>query len=138
MAVNPPSGSGLKITLYVRFCVMIEALYKRPMRSSLRLLTKSTTIGTIIDMATLQPILPANEARANFYQILEEAGGNMRQFIITHRAGKPVIVMSQEEFEGWQETLEIMSDKKLLASLMRSMKSKKVYTKKQADKLIGW
>lgn len=89
-------------------------------------------------MATLQPILPANEARANFYQILEEAGENMRQFVITHRAGKPVIVMSQEEFEGWQETLEIMSDKKLLASLRRSIKSKKVYTQKQADKLIGW
>ncbi len=89
-------------------------------------------------MATLQPTLPANEARANFYQILEEAGENMRQFVITHRAGKPVIVMSQEEFEGWQETLEIMSDKKLLASLTRSMKSKKVYTKAQADKRIGW
>lgn len=89
-------------------------------------------------MATLQPILPANEARANFYQILEEAGENMRQFIITHRGRKPVIVMSQEEFEGWQETLEIMSDKKLMANLMRSMKSKKVYTKEQADKLTGW
>lgn len=89
-------------------------------------------------MATLQPILPANEARANFYQILEEAGENMRQFTITHR-GKPlVVVMSQEEFEGWQETLEIMSNKKLMASIGRSMKSKKVYTKKQADKLIGW
>ncbi len=89
-------------------------------------------------MATLQPILPANEARTNFYQILEEAGENMRQFVITHRAGKPVIVMSQEEFEGWQETLEIMSDKKLMASIARSMKSKKIYTKEQADKLIGW
>lgn len=89
-------------------------------------------------MATLQPILPANEARANFYQILDEAGTNLRQFTITHRGKKPVIVMSQEEFEGWQETLEIMSDKRLMASLMRSMKSKKVYTKKQADKRIGW
>ncbi|MEK7119320.1 MAG: type II toxin-antitoxin system Phd/YefM family antitoxin [Patescibacteria group bacterium] len=89
-------------------------------------------------MATLQPILPANEARANFYQILEEAGVNLRQFTITHR-GKPLVVMmSQEEFEGWQETLEIMGDKKLLASLTRSMKSKKVYTKEQADTLIGW
>lgn len=89
-------------------------------------------------MATLQPILPANEARTNFYQILEEAGENMRQFVITHRGRKPVIVMSQEEFEGWQETLDILSDKKLTASLLRSMRAKKVYTQEQADKRIGW
>ncbi|OGG12440.1 hypothetical protein A2875_01795 [Candidatus Gottesmanbacteria bacterium RIFCSPHIGHO2_01_FULL_46_14] len=89
-------------------------------------------------MATLQPILPANEARANFYQILEEAGTNLRQFTITHRGKPPVVVMSQEEFEGWQETLDILSDKKFTASLLRSMRAKKVYTKKQADKLIGW
>ncbi|MBI5619515.1 type II toxin-antitoxin system Phd/YefM family antitoxin [Candidatus Gottesmanbacteria bacterium] len=89
-------------------------------------------------MATLQPVLPANEARANFYQILDEAGTNLRQFTITHR-GKPlVVVMSQEEFEGWQETLEILSDKNLMASIRRSMKSKKVYTQEQADKRIGW
>lgn len=89
-------------------------------------------------MATLQPILPANEARANFYQILEEAGTNLRQFTITHR-GKPlVVVMSQEEFEGWQETLEILADKHLMASIRRSMKSKGVYTQEQADKRIGW
>lgn len=89
-------------------------------------------------MANLQPILPANEARANFYKILEEAGRNLRQFTITHRGKPPVVVMSQEEFEGWQETLEIMSDKKLMASLRRAMKSKKVYTQEQADKIIGW
>lgn len=89
-------------------------------------------------MTQLQPVIPANEARANFYQMLEEAGTNLRQFTITHR-GKPlVIMMSQEEFGGWQETLEVMSDKKLLESIRRSMTSKKVYTQAQADKLIGW
>ena len=89
-------------------------------------------------MTSLQPILPANEARANFYKILEEAGQNLRQFTITHRGKPPVVVMSQEEFEGWQETLEIMSDKKLMASLNRALKSKKTYTEKEAYKILGW
>jgi antitoxin YefM len=89
-------------------------------------------------MATLQPVLPANEARANFYQILDEAGTSLRQFTITHR-GKPfVVIMSQEEFDGWQETLEILADKQLMASLRRTMKSKKIFTQEQADKRIGW
>ncbi len=132
-------GSSLKLCMDSRFHGNdTKAALLNPKPLLLRVLTTSTTTGTIIDMATLQPILPANEARANFYQILEEAGVNLRQFTITHR-GKPLVVMmSQEEFEGWQETLEIMGDKKLLASLTRSMKSKKVYTKEQADTFIGW
>lgn len=89
-------------------------------------------------MITLQSVLPANEARANFYQIIEDVGTKLRQFTITHRGKPPVVVMSQEEFEGWQETLEIFTDKRLMASIRRSMKSKKVYTQEQADKRIGW
>lgn len=89
-------------------------------------------------MTLLQSTIPANEARANFYQILDEAGLNLRQFTITHRGKPMVVVMSQEEFEGWQETLEIMSDKRLMASIRRSIRSKKVYTQEQADKYIGW
>ncbi len=83
-------------------------------------------------MHPLNPILPANEARTNFYRILEEAGKNMRQFTITHRGKPPVIIMSAEEFEGWQETLEIMSDKKLVARLRQARKDLK------AGKGIPW
>ena len=89
-------------------------------------------------MATLQPILPANEARANFYQILEEAGINLRQFTITHRGLPSVVIMSAEEFEGWMETFDIMADKKLVASIKRAEKSTKTYTEKEAYKILGW
>ncbi len=89
-------------------------------------------------MTTLQSILPANEARANFYQILEEADTNLRQFTITHRGKPSVILMSAEEFEGWMETFDIMSDKKLVASIRRAEKSTKTYTEEEAYKIIGW
>jgi PHD/YefM family antitoxin component YafN of YafNO toxin-antitoxin module len=45
-------------------------------------------------MKHLPSEMPANEARANFYQMIEEAGLDMRQFTITHRGKKPVIMMS--------------------------------------------
>jgi len=45
--------------------------------------------------------------------------------------------MSIEEFEGWQETLEIMADKKLVKSIERARKSKAI-SSKEADKIIGW
>lgn len=89
-------------------------------------------------MKQLPSAMSANVARINFYKILEEAGENMRQFIVTHRGKPPVIFMSVNEFEGWQQTLEIMADKQLVASISRALKSQKTFTQSQADKLIGW
>lgn len=89
-------------------------------------------------MSQLNTVLPANEARANFYQILDEVGGNLRQFTISHRGKPGAIIMSIEEFEGWQETMEIMSDKKLLGSIKKALSQDKTISQKEADKLIGW
>jgi len=89
-------------------------------------------------MPMLNSNLPANEARSNFYQILEETGGNLRQFTISHRGIPTAVIMSAEEFASWQETLEILSDKKLLESVSRAIRSKKSYSSEDAAKLIGW
>jgi prevent-host-death family protein len=89
-------------------------------------------------MKQLPSAMPANVARANFYQMLDEAGEDMRQFTIVPRSKPPIIVMSVAEFEGWQETIDIMSDKKLVASIKRGLKSKKSYTEKEAYKILGW
>ncbi|MCX6706285.1 MAG: type II toxin-antitoxin system Phd/YefM family antitoxin [Candidatus Woesebacteria bacterium] len=89
-------------------------------------------------MSTLSQVLPANEARSNFYQILEEAGQNLRLFTITHRGKPPVVIMAAEELESWRETLEIMTNKKLMAGIAKALSSSKVYTQKEANKLIGW
>ena len=85
--------------------------------------------------------MPANEARINFYKLLEEAGENMRQFIITHRGKPPVVMMSVQEFEGWQETLDIMSNKKLVASIARArkeLKSGKGIPEDKVNKILNW
>jgi len=88
-------------------------------------------------MSQLSTSLPANEARTNFYQILDEVGTGLRQFTISHRGKPGAVIMSVEEFEGWQETMEIMSDKKLLTDILKSKKSK-IISSKEADKIIGW
>jgi len=88
-------------------------------------------------MSQLSSTLPANEARTNFYQILDEVGQNMRQFTISHRGKPGAVIMSAEEFAGWQETFDIMSDKKLMASIKRASKSK-IISSDEANKLIGW
>ncbi len=89
-------------------------------------------------MATLNTTIPANEARTNLYQILNEVGDKWRQFTITLRGRPKAVILSPEEFASWQETLEIASDKKLVQSIKRGLRSKKIYPQKKADKIIGW
>ncbi len=89
-------------------------------------------------MVQLASTLTANIARTNFYQILDEAGNKLRQFTIKLRGKSDVVVMSADEVEGWKETLDIMSNKKLVTSIKRAMKSKKVYTQEQVDKILKW
>lgn len=71
-------------------------------------------------MTQLSAVLPANEARANFYQLLTEVGESFRRFTITHRGRAKAIVMPIEDVEAWEETLEILSDKKLMSDVKKS------------------
>ncbi len=90
---------------------------------------------------TLNTILPANEARSNFYHILNEVNSNLRQFTITLRGKQQAVILSAEELQSWQETLEIISDKKLMLNIRKGideLNKDKGITEKQADKLIGW
>ena len=72
-------------------------------------------------MSTLNSTLPANEARSNFYRMLYEVG-KLRQFTITHRGKTSAVIMSIEEFESWQETLDIMSNKAFAREIKQGMK----------------
>ena len=92
-------------------------------------------------MNCLNTTLPANEARSNFYQILDEVGNKLRQFTITLRGKTQAVIMSAEEFSGWQETLEIMADKKLRREIkigLKEIRSGKGIREAKANKIIGW
>ena len=89
-------------------------------------------------MSTLNATIPANEARSNLYQILDEVGEQWRQFTITHRGKPKAVIISPEEFASWQETLEIASNKQLVKSIKKGLRSKKTYSQREADKIIGW
>ncbi|MDZ7586986.1 MAG: type II toxin-antitoxin system Phd/YefM family antitoxin [Patescibacteria group bacterium] len=68
-------------------------------------------------MNTISSVLPASEARDNFYTMLDEVSDKLRRFTITLRGKVKAVVMSAEEVESWEETLEIMSNKKLVAQI---------------------
>ena len=89
-------------------------------------------------MPQLSSTLQAHVARDNFYQILDEVGNKFRQFSISLRGQTKAVIMSSEEYEGWLETLDIMSNPQLVKNIKASLKSKKHYTWEESKKKLGW
>lgn len=61
--------------------------------------------------------ITATAARQDFFKLLEKAGKPGMSVTITREGHPPVVVMSAEEYEGWQETLEILSDSTLVRAI---------------------
>jgi antitoxin YefM len=77
----------------------------------------------------MNKFMTATAARKNFYAVINEAKHPGVSVTITHEGLPKVVVMSFEEYEGWQETMEIMSDPSLDADIqegVREMKAGKV------------
>ena len=71
---------------------------------------------------TLASTLTASDARANLYDMLEDVQKYLRRFIITHHGKPQAVLMPIEDLESWEETLDIMSNKKLMADLRQAEK----------------
>lgn len=65
------------------------------------------------------------EARKNLYALVDAARNPGMAVAITHNGTPKVVVMSYEEYEGWQETMEIMADPALDNELEEAMKDMK-------------
>ena len=66
--------------------------------------------------------LPVTEVRERLTELVDEVNDKFEQIEIT-KNGKPrAVIMSADEFEGWKETLEIMSDPKLMRDIKQAEK----------------
>ncbi|MBU0767048.1 type II toxin-antitoxin system Phd/YefM family antitoxin [Patescibacteria group bacterium] len=68
--------------------------------------------------------ISATNARKQLFELIEQAGKPGVFINIKHRDLPDVILMSIDEFEGWQETLEVMSDPQLMKDIQEGMKDK--------------
>ena len=72
----------------------------------------------------MNKVFSATAARKNFFQLLNIASRPGFTVTITHEGHPPLILLSQDEFESWQETAEIMSDPQLMKDIRAGMKEK--------------
>jgi antitoxin YefM len=73
----------------------------------------------------MNKFMTATEARKNFYAVIDAAKDPGVAVAITHDGIPKVVVMSFEEYEGWQETMEIMADPELDRDIREGIKEMK-------------
>jgi len=64
--------------------------------------------------------VPFSDARARLSELLDEVRGSQEHVVIT-RNGRPVaLLMSLDEYESLEETIEVLSDEDLMEQLRQS------------------
>lgn len=64
--------------------------------------------------------ISASKARTNLYKILDEVKNGLKSYTITLRGEAQAVVINPEELESWEETLDTLSDNKLIAQILKS------------------
>jgi antitoxin YefM len=76
-----------------------------------------------------------SEARKDLSNIVDEVSSSHEHVVITKKGLPQAVVMSAEEFESWQETLEIMADRKAMAAIRRAERDIKAGRVKSWDEI---
>lgn len=77
--------------------------------------------------------LSATAARRQFFKVLDMAEVPGSSVTITREGHPPVIILTQEEVEGWQETLEIMSDPELVQAMKEGIADTETITLEELE-----
>jgi len=80
--------------------------------------------------------ISASKARDNLYKILDEVKNGLKSYTITLRGEAQAVVINPEELEAWEETLDILSDNKLIAQILKSQEEIKMGKYLNEDDLI--
>jgi antitoxin YefM len=64
--------------------------------------------------------LPVTEARAKLPQLVKAADERFDRTVITSNGKPTAVIMSYEEYEAWEETLEVLSDPEALRAIRQA------------------
>lgn len=81
--------------------------------------------------------LTVTEAKAHFLELIRDADKRLERFLITKQGKPSAVLMNADEFEGWLETLEIMSDKKALKEIRQARKELEQGKAKSFKAVVG-
>jgi len=90
-------------------------------------------------MSQIPSMLTVSDARTNLYDMMEEVRKYLRRFVITYHGKPQAVLMPVEDLESWEETLDILSNRKLMADLRKAEKDRKtdrMYSLEEVEKKL--
>ncbi|MCR4277812.1 MAG: type II toxin-antitoxin system Phd/YefM family antitoxin [Candidatus Berkelbacteria bacterium] len=67
--------------------------------------------------------ISSTEARQKFAEVIDNIDRGSARYTLTVNGKPKVVMMNAEEFEGWEETMEIMRDAKLTRELKKVLRT---------------
>jgi antitoxin YefM len=65
------------------------------------------------------------ELRKNLANVIKDARAHYEHYVVSKRGKPEAVLMSMDDYEGWLETLEIMSDKDAMEDIRQAEKDLK-------------
>lgn len=81
--------------------------------------------------------LPLSEVKAKLSQLIDEVESRDERVVITRKGRPAAVLISQDDLESWQETLEITSDRALMTEIRRGIRQVKRGQTVRYDEVFG-
>ena len=81
--------------------------------------------------------LPLSEVRARLSQLVDEVESRHERVVITRKGRPAAVLVSHNDLESWQETLEITSDRALMTEVRRGIRQIERGRTKSYDEVFG-
>ncbi len=67
-------------------------------------------------------VMPLSEVKAKFSELVDQVAARDEEIVITRNGRAAAVLLSQDQFEGWRETIEILADKDLMKEIRRGLR----------------
>ena len=67
-------------------------------------------------------VMPLSEVKAKFSELVDQVAARDEEIVITRNGRATAVLLSQDQFEGWRETIEILADKDLMKEIRRGLR----------------
>ncbi len=97
-------------------------------------------MGRILYTKLVARIIPFTEARARLTELLDDVEARHEHVVITRKGRPAAVVISTEEWEALEETLEILQDEETLAALRESeedVKAGRLFSLEEVRRELG-
>ena len=88
-------------------------------------------------MEPIQEYVPVTKAKASLLDLIRQIEGSDQTIAITKNGVPEAVLMSMRKFRGLLETLEILSDEKVMKSIRKSLSQAKKDQWIDLDEVLG-